>query len=80
MTPREAAEVGEGMIAELKRARLGSGLRGIEVARRAGLERLVVEKSEYGLSQPRLKSLILWADALGYDLRLVKQDLSPEPE
>ncbi len=73
MTPAEAFARAEAMLAELKAARILSGRDGVVVAQRAGLERCLVLKSEAGISQPRLTTLIRWADVLGYDLRLVKK-------
>ncbi len=73
MTPREAFDQAEGMMAELKRARISLGRNGVETAKHAGLEQSIVLKSEAGRSQPRLTTFIRWAEALDYEICLVRK-------
>ena len=73
MTPRQAFEQAEAMVAELKQARLDIDRAPADIAGSAGLEYGVIASTEAGVSQPRLTTIIRWADVLGYDLRLVKR-------
>ncbi len=73
MTPRQAFEQAEAMVAELKQARLDIDSAPSDIAGRAGLEAGLIARTECGVSQPRMTTIIRWADVLGYDLRLVKR-------
>ena len=73
MTPQQASERAQAMVVELKNARIALGRDGVEVAHRAGLQRYVVQTSEAGITNPRLTTIIRWADTLGFDVRLVKR-------
>jgi len=70
MTPREASEKAQTMVAELKNARINLGRDGTEIAHHAGLQRYVIQTSEAGITNPRLTTLIRWADALKFDVIL----------
>ena len=73
MTPREAAERAQVLVAELIAAREALGMDRREVARRSGMQRHVISTGELGDTLPRLPTLIRWADVLDYDVRLVKR-------
>ena len=74
MTPRDAKDKAEALVAELIAAREERGMDRYEIARRSGMQRHVIGSGELGDSLPRLTTLIRWADVLGYDVRLVKQE------
>ena len=74
MTPREARDRAEALIAELIAAREALGMDRQEIARRSGMQRHVISTGELGDTVPRLTTLIRWADVLGYDVRLVKRE------
>ena len=73
MTPREARDKAEALVAELIAARVGLGMDRQEIARRSGMQRHVIGSGELGDTLPRIPTLIRWADVLGYDVRLVKR-------
>ena len=61
------------MVAELKQARLDIDRGSSDISVSAGLEAGLISRTELGVSQPRMTTIIRWADVLGYDLRLVKR-------
>ena len=73
MTPRQAFEQAEAMVAELKQARLDIDRAPSDISVSAGLEAGLIGRTEAGLLQPRMTTILRWADVLGYDLRLVKR-------
>lgn len=74
MTPTEARDQAQALVAELKQARLDIGRDGMEIAYRAGLQRYVIQTSEAGITSPRLPTIIRWAEALNYQVVLRKKD------
>ena len=73
MTPREAQDKASALVAELIAAREELGMNRQEIARRSGMQRHVIGSGELGDTLPRLSTLIRWADALDYEVRLVKR-------
>ena len=73
MTPREAKDRAEALVAELIAAREALGMDRQEIARRSGMQRHVIGSGELGDTLPRLTTLIRWAAVLDYDVRLVKR-------
>lgn len=65
---------------ELENARKAARLSQDELAERAGLSRLTVQRTESGQIDPRMSSLLVMARALGMDLMLVPLALRPELE
>ena len=65
---------------ELEAARKAAGLSQEELADRAGLSRMTVQRTESGQIDPRVSSLLVMAQALGLDLMLVPLALRPELE
>lgn len=65
---------------ELEAARKAAGLSQDELAERAGLSRMTVQRTESGQIDPRMSSLLVMAQALGLDLMLVPLALRPELE
>lgn len=61
-------------------ARQAAGLNQDDVARRAGLSRMTVQRTESGGIDPRLSTLQVMARALGLDLMLVPAVLRPALE
>ena len=74
MTPRDAKDMADALVAELIAARESLGMDRREIERRSGLQRHVIGSSELGDSLPRVPTLIRWADVLGYDVKLVKRE------
>ena len=68
------------IIHELETARKAAKLTQEELATRAGLSRMTVQRTESGQIDPRLSSLMVMAQALGLDLMLVPLALRPELE
>lgn len=68
------------MGAALRSARRAAGLRQEDLAARAGLSRMTVQKLEAGSIDPRMSTLTVLARALGLELMLVPADLSPAVE
>ncbi|MDO9405192.1 MAG: helix-turn-helix transcriptional regulator [Polaromonas sp.] len=66
--------------AELVQARKSANLSQDELATRAGLSRMTVQRTESGQIDPRVSSLLVMAQALGLDLMLVPLALRPELE
>lgn len=64
----------------LAQARKAAGLSQAELAHRAGLSRMAVQKVESGATDPRLSTLQVMARALGMELMLVPADIRPELE
>jgi transcriptional regulator with XRE-family HTH domain len=65
---------------ELENARKAAGLSQDELAGRAGLSRMTVQRTESGQIDPRMSSLLVMARALGMELMLVPSALRPELE
>jgi transcriptional regulator with XRE-family HTH domain len=65
---------------ELEQARLAAGITQAELAGRAGLHRMAVQRIEAGTSDPRLSTLQALARALGMELMLVPAALRTELE
>ena len=65
---------------ELETARKAVGLSQDELAERAGLSRMTVQRTESGQIDPRVSSLLVMARALGLDLMLVPLELRGELE
>lgn len=67
------------LVQELILARRAAGLTQAELAEKAGLSRMAVQKAESGATDPRLSTLHVMARALGMELMLVpasiRQDL-----
>ena len=74
MTPRDARDMAQALVAELIVAREALGMDRQEVARRSGMQRHVIGSGELGDTLPRMSTLIRWADVLRYDVRLVKRE------
>lgn len=68
------------IIEELEGARKAGGFSQDELAERAGLSRMTVQRTESGQIDPRMSSLLVMAKALGMDLMLVPATLRPELE
>lgn len=68
------------LIEELAKARQAAGLSQQELADKAGLSRLTVQRTESASIDPRLSSLHAMARSLGMDLMFVPTDLRPELE
>jgi transcriptional regulator with XRE-family HTH domain len=64
----------------LRDARRSTGLTQGELAERAGLSRMTVQKIEAGAIDPRLSTLAVLVRALGLDLVLVPGPLAPAVE
>jgi transcriptional regulator with XRE-family HTH domain len=65
---------------DLERARKAAGLSQDDLAERAGLSRMTVQRTESGQIDPRVSSLLVMARALGLDVMLVPLALRPELE
>ena len=62
------------IIQELRRARVNQGMAQFDLAEASGYNRSVLAKYETSHSYPaHLQKLCNWAEALGYDLTLVKK-------
>ena len=68
------------LIQELEGARKAVGMTQQELAERAGLSRMTVQRTESGQIDPRISSLLVMAKALGMDLMLLPAALRPELE
>ncbi len=66
--------------AALRDARRAAGLSQEELADRAGLSRMTVQKLEAGSIDPRVSTLMVLARALGLELALVPAELKPAVE
>ena len=62
------------------RARRAAGLTQGELAEKAGLSRMAVQKAESGSTDPRLSTLQVMARALGMELMLVPAAIRPDLE
>ncbi len=84
MKPRSsAAELGpsaSNLLSELQAARVGAELSQDQVAARAGLSRMTVQRIESGAIDPRLSTLFVLARALGLELMLVPMGLRADLE
>lgn len=67
------------IIAELEQARKAAALTQADLAQRAGLSRMTVQRTEAGLD-PRLSTLQEMARAMGLDVMLVPRALRSEVE
>jgi len=65
---------------ELQNARKSAGMTHDKLAKRAGLNRMTVQRTEAGTIDPRLSTLLVLARALGMDLMLVPKSLRPDLE
>jgi transcriptional regulator with XRE-family HTH domain len=65
---------------ELESARKSASLTQDELALRAGLSRMTVQRTESGQIDPRVSSVMEMARALGMDVMLVPSALRPELE
>ncbi|NYT86808.1 helix-turn-helix domain-containing protein [Pollutimonas harenae] len=63
---------------ELETIRKASGLTQGELAERAGLNRMTVQRMESGVLDPRISTVLEMARAMGMDLMLVPQSLRQE--
>jgi transcriptional regulator with XRE-family HTH domain len=61
----------------LKKARLAAGLSQSDLAARAGLSRMTVQKIEAGAIDPRLSALLVLLRALGLDVLLIPSAIRP---
>ena len=68
------------IVSFLVRARKVAGLTQTELAERAGLSRMAVQKAESGSTDPRLSTLEVMARAMGLELMLVPRNIRPELE
>ena len=68
------------IIEELIAARKGAGLTQGELAERAGLNRMTVQRTEAGDIDPRLSTLHVMARVLGMEIMLVPTAIRPELE
>lgn len=68
------------LVQELENARKAAGLSQDQLAGRAGLSRMTVQRTESGQIDPRMSSLLVMARALGMELMLVPSALRPELE
>lgn len=64
----------------LARARDAQGITQAELAEKAGLSRMAVQKAEAGATDPRLSTLQVMARAMGMELMLVPTALRPDLE
>lgn len=64
----------------LRDARRAAGLQQDELARRAGVSRMTVQRLEAGTIDPRVSTVTVLARALGLELLLVPTALRPEVE
>jgi transcriptional regulator with XRE-family HTH domain len=62
------------IVQTLREARRRSGLSQEQVAELVGTSQSAVSELETGVIGPRLSTARRWADALGYDLALVKRE------
>lgn len=67
-------------IDQLVACRRAAGVSQAELASRAGLTRMTVQRTEAGSVDPRLSSLLVMARELGMDLLLVPVALRPDLE
>jgi DNA-binding XRE family transcriptional regulator len=65
---------------ELQHARKASGLTHEMLAKRSGLSRMTVQRTEAGKIDPRLSTVLLLARTLGMDVMLVPKSLRPDLE
>lgn len=68
------------IVEELQMARKAAALTHEELAQRAGLNRMTVQRTEAGKIDPRLSTLLVLARTLGMDLMLIPTSLRPELE
>ncbi len=68
------------IVSTLEMARKAAGLTQDQLAGRAGLTRMTVSKTESGVVDPKLSSVVEMARALGMELMLVPAALRPEVE
>uniref|UniRef100_UPI003340DBD1 helix-turn-helix transcriptional regulator n=1 Tax=Castellaniella defragrans TaxID=75697 RepID=UPI003340DBD1 len=68
------------LLGNLAAARRGLGLNQAQLADRAGLSRMAVQKAESGMTDPRLSTLEVMARALGMELMLVPAAIRPDLE
>ena len=65
---------------ELVQARRAHGLTQAELAEKAGLSRMAVQKAESGTTDPRLSTLQVMARAMGMELMLVPSEIRADLE
>lgn len=68
------------LLEELENARKAAGLSQEQLAARAGLSRMTVQRTESGQIDPRMSSLVVMSRALGMDVMLVPAALRPDLE
>lgn len=68
------------MLATLTEARKAAGLTQADLAGRAGLSRMAVQKAESGATDPRLSTLQVMARAMGMEFMLVPSGLRQDVE
>ena len=74
MTPREAVEYRDGLVRQLKQERCRQGLFQWHIGRLGGPSLPCVSGLEKGRWGPNLLTVIRYADALGYKLKLVPRE------
>ena len=80
MTPRESMECIRVLVEQLIADRKALGLSQTEMSRRACMGRNTIHNAEAGNHQPSLMAIIRWAEALGWDVRLVKRGTHERPQ
>lgn len=73
MTPRQAQEVAERLVPGLRNERKWRGMGVRKLAQKSGLAPSAIWDLEGGRRSPRLITLIRWADALGWEVKLVRK-------
>lgn len=68
------------VIEQLKNVRKAAGLNHEELAQRAGVSRMTVQRTEAGKIDPRMSTLFVLARALDMDVMLVPKPLRTELE
>lgn len=63
---------------DLAQARRAAGMTQADLAEKAGLSRMAVQKAESGSTDPRLSTLQVMARAMGMELMLVPTALRPD--
>ena len=80
MNSPRAKPPAEQLLHELQAARIAAELSQEELAKRADLSRMTVQRTESAAIDPRLSTLFVLARALGLDLMLVPMGLRPDLE
>lgn len=68
------------ILEELVNARTAAGLTQDNLAIKAGISRMTLQRMEAGKNDPRLSTLLVLARTLGMDLMMVPRDLRPDLE